>query len=90
VVRRAHLAKHGECAVCGETREHLLNVHHKKPFHLHPELELEPTNLITLCEEPHKNCHLWVGHLGHWRSWNEHVERDAKVWRERLLTRPML
>src|SRR5690242_21104937 len=26
-----------------------LQVHHKKPFHIHPELELDPTNLIALC-----------------------------------------
>lgn len=36
------------CAVCGSTKN--LQVHHKKPFHLFPELELDPNNLVTLCE----------------------------------------
>lgn len=48
-VRKAHLEKHPACEVCGATAK--LEVHHKLPFHLHPALELEGSNLITLCED---------------------------------------
>jgi hypothetical protein len=86
-VRRAHLATSGTCAGCGRADE--VEVHHKVPVHVDPALELEPTNLITLCEGPTMNCHLWIGHLGHWRSWNKTVARDALRILGRVLTRPM-
>jgi 5-methylcytosine-specific restriction endonuclease McrA len=50
-----------------------LQVHHIKPFHLHPHLELDPQNLITLCEH-----HLLLGHLDAWDSYNERIREDAK------------
>ena len=55
-VRAAHVAKYPTCAACGGTDE--LNVHHVKPFWTHPQLELEPNNLITLC----RSHHYTVGH----------------------------
>jgi hypothetical protein len=70
-VAKAHLANHPACEACGATK--LLNVHHKLPFHEHPELELDWTNLITLCESPSHNCHLIFGHLLSWKSWNVDV-----------------
>src|SRR5512135_3581631 len=74
-VRAAHLAKHPACEVCGGNEK--LEVHHKRPFHLHPDLELDPKNLITLCESKHGgvNCHLFVGHLGNFKSFNADVKR---------------
>ena len=70
-VRAAWLLAHGECAFCGTTKN--LNVHHIRPYHLHPELELDPENFITLCEVGnvgHINCHLVFGHWGDWRAVN--------------------
>jgi len=83
-VRESHLKQHPTCAVC-EGNENL-NVHHIKPFHLHPELELEPTNLVTLCEcEKHGvNCHLLIGHIGNFHNINPHVLEDIPIWNERL------
>jgi predicted HNH restriction endonuclease len=46
-----------------------LEVHHVKPFHLFPQLELDPANLMTLCEDG-GNCHFMVGHLKDWRRYN--------------------
>lgn len=74
-VRAAHLALHPFCAACGGT-EHL-QVHHKKPVHLFPQLELEPDNLITLCEGPGRGCHFIFGHLYSWFAFNPSVELDA-------------
>ena len=66
------------CAACGSTKQ--LNVHHKKPFHLHPELELEPTNLITLCMDPANECHIKLGHGDNFKAYNPDVTEDvAKV-----------
>src|SRR6185369_3917691 len=65
-VEKAQLVAHPTCAACGGTIR--LNVHHIKPYHLFPELELEPTNLITLCMGP-MECHLRLGHGGLFRAY---------------------
>lgn len=41
-VREEFLKACPACAACGGTED--LNVHHIQPFHLHPELELDPAN----------------------------------------------
>jgi 5-methylcytosine-specific restriction protein A len=76
-VRKHHLKENPTCAVCGDTSK--LEVHHIKPFHTHPELELEPTNLITMCESKSYGiiCHLYYGHLGNYKNINPNVVRDA-------------
>ncbi|MGA2401456.1 MAG: hypothetical protein ABSG91_07090, partial [Syntrophobacteraceae bacterium] len=56
--------------------------HHVKPFHLAPALELEPGNLITLCEEGEYNCHLVHGHNGDWKSFNDDVREQCEVHRK--------
>jgi len=76
------------CAVCGFTK--YLNVHHIKPFHEHPELELDPTNFITLGEQcPTGNHHLLFGHLGLWASWNDTVVPDAAKILHQIKSRPL-
>lgn len=71
VVAHEHLAREPHCRIC--KRKDKVQVHHLKPFHLHPELELDPDNLVTLCEgEGTDDHHLWFGHLGSWHSINEH------------------
>jgi 5-methylcytosine-specific restriction enzyme A len=90
-VRRQFLlmAGNGFCAVCGYTQ--FLNVHHIKPFHLFPTLELNLTNLITLGEKcPLGNHHLFFGHLGNWASWNEAVVEDAVTWLQKIKSRPQV
>lgn len=72
-IRREHLKLHPMCAACGGTR--LLQVHHKQPFHLKPELELEPTNLITLCMG--NLCHIEIGHGDDFKALNPNVQVDA-------------
>jgi len=88
-VRKAHLKKHPACAVCEATTGHI-EVHHIHPFHSHPELELDPSNLITLCEnlKDGVSCHLLIGHLGSFKSFNPDVVMDSKKWREKIFTRP--
>jgi hypothetical protein len=86
-VRAQYLQAYPVCEVCGGTKK--LNVHHKQPFWLFPELELKANNLKTLCEGSRKiNCHLIVGHLLSYRSFNPEVDQDAQIWREKVRTRP--
>lgn len=73
-VRAAFLKDNGSCAACGQT-DHL-QVHHIKPFHMDPSLELEHSNLITLCEDEY-DCHRNIGHLGNFKKENPNVRQDA-------------
>lgn len=84
-VRAKHLRLHPTCRACGGT--HKLQVHHRLPFHRHPELELDPTNLVTLCGEP-RPCHLWLGHLDSYDSWNVDVFEDSDAMRTKIENRP--
>ncbi|MDE2470911.1 MAG: HNH endonuclease [Bradyrhizobium sp.] len=89
-VRAEHLKANPTCAVCGS--ETGLEVHHIRPFHLHPNLELEPTNLVTLCESKRVgglNCHLIFGHLGNFRSFNVDVLADSDHWQQKINNRPL-
>lgn len=83
-VRKNFLKTHGECAVCGGKKK--LEVHHIKPFHAHPELELEESNLITLCESDSGGvvCHLFFGHLGDYKKINPNVLEDSLLWKNKL------
>ncbi|HLZ64251.1 MAG TPA: HNH endonuclease [Ktedonosporobacter sp.] len=76
-VAQVHRLREPACVACGY-RGKKLQVHHIKPFHLHPHLELDPENLITLCEARGREHHLLLGHLDAWDSYNEHIRADAK------------
>lgn len=81
-VRKRHLKAFPTCAACG-CNQHL-QVHHIKPFHLHPELELVDSNLITLCEgKGDRLCHLNIGHLGSFKKENPDVVKDAQEFLNR-------
>jgi 5-methylcytosine-specific restriction protein A len=88
-VRKQHLELHPACEMCGGSEK--LEVHHIRPFHLHPDLELDPKNLVTLCEAKRSgaNCHLLFGHLGNFRSWNVEVIKNAREWAEKIKNRPL-
>jgi HNH endonuclease len=72
------------CASCGRTEN--VVPHHKKPYHLFPELELEWDNLMPLCENKTLNCHLHIAHLGRWDWWNPQVETDVLMFHDLLRT----
>lgn len=74
-VHDEHLKRQPACAACGSGDK--LNVHHKAPFHLHPELELDPANLITLCMAHH--CHILIGHGDDFKAFNPDVVEDAAM-----------
>ena len=73
-VRAAFLKSSPTCAACGGTK--LLQVHHVRPFHLWPELELQHSNLIALCMGK-EDCHLFIGHGRSFSRWNPEVREHA-------------
>lgn len=85
-VRLAHLKKEPVCQACGSKLK--LEVHHILPFHLFPAKELDPANLITLCEGDVVNCHILFGHLRLWESHNPAVREDTAVWLKKIQNRP--
>jgi len=84
-IRNNHLKVYNKCEACGSLTQ--LEVHHIKPFHIHPELELDQNNLITLCENSSKGvtCHLFFGHLGDYKKDNQSVETDVVYWKGKLI-----
>lgn len=84
-VRDAHLRKQPLCQLCGGDKN--LNVHHIIPFHIDPSRELDPTNLITLCNGSSStiSCHIRFGHFDNFRTkWNPNVVKDVALWRARF------
>jgi len=83
VVERVFKKDHSTCAACGSRT--LIQVHHKIPFHLRSDLELDRGNLISLCMSLGRACHLAIGHGGSWAAYNPNIERDAADALERPL-----
>lgn len=80
-VRDAFVLDNPRCAACGSTER--LNVHHVLSFAARPDLELERSNLITLCREHHFR----VGHdpdgpwgpaKPNWKLSNPRVREDCE------------
>jgi len=81
-VRANYLKDHPICEICGGVKS--LQVHHKMPFHLNKTLELDKTNLITLCEAAGTNCHITFGHAGNFKGYNPTIGTDAPVWSQKF------
>lgn len=82
-VREKHLSSQPCCVACGSCKKP--EVHHIVPVSVDPSRELDPTNLITLCD---KYCHFAIGHLMSYHSWNEEVEEDAAKFLKKIKSRP--
>jgi len=71
------------CVCCGNKTQ---VVHHVFPVHAYPDLEMEKSHWRAVCHR----CHLLVGHLNLFASWNVKFDEDASLIRSRILTRPMV
>lgn len=84
--RKAYLRSHPVSEISGSKGSLLnpLQVHHKKSFASRPELENDFLNLmtVTLWE------HFVICHLCSWRSLNENIEEDMKIWKRKIASRP--
>ena len=83
-VRKAYLKKNPTCEACG--RKNSLEIHHKIPFNLDHTLELEHSNLITLCSKG-MECHISWGHLGNYKYYNPNIEKDSKAFLHKVKNR---
>jgi hypothetical protein len=82
------VGEHPYCSACGCRSRRKLVAHHIVPYHHAPELELEPSNLIVLCESGRYgvHCHLFLGHFGDFkRRHNPDIKTDAATWLARLV-----
>jgi len=86
-VRKKHLETFPQCVVCNGKKT--LEVHHIQPFHMSPELELDPENLLTLCESGKNGvtCHRFFGHLGDYKKINQTALIDSLEWAKKLRER---
>ena len=67
-----------KCAVCGGKTK--LEAHHIEPFISAPERELDPSNILPLCEGRKQiNCHCCIGHGGDYRDYNPFSEELAQL-----------
>lgn len=80
-LRADWLKANGWCVVCGAKAT---TVHHVAPVSQRPDLELDTKNLASVCDR----CHLFVGHLCAWHSWNPVFFADAIWWRRKIEGRP--
>lgn len=78
---RRQLIRQPSCEACGSLRR--VTVHHIIPPAIAPALVISPGNLMTLCRGSRHapGCHLVIGHLGNWRSWNPLAREDAAARR---------
>lgn len=83
-LRSEHLKKQPCCMACGSCKKP--EVHHIIPVHLDKNKELDPNNLITLCD---KYCHFIFGHLMNYKSWNIDIIEDAKNYYLTKTNRPI-
>lgn len=85
-VRESHIRREWWCQCCGAVEK--LEVHHVLPVHVAPDKELEPGNLITLCETEER-CHLRRGHAGSWRRFNPAIRLEAKFPKPTPVNQPL-
>ena len=71
-VRNKFAAEHPECCVCSAKTQ---VIHHVETFATHPDKELDPDNLVALCDR----CHLLIGHLGNFQNVNPDVRKHIDI-----------
>jgi 5-methylcytosine-specific restriction endonuclease McrA len=76
-VRKAmstHRKENPRCAYCGRSEK--VHVHHLVPVKARPDYAAFPWNLMTLCA---KRCHITVGHMGNWKTYNKAAEEVCRI-----------
>ena len=81
ITRKEYARTHPECEATGSTKR--LQVHHIKDFSTYPALENDPNNLIMLT----RPIHLWLAHLGNYKSINPDIVEDARILLEKIKNR---
>lgn len=81
-LKKEHLKKESECAVCG--RRANLEVHHIIPVSFDASKQFDSNNLITLCATP---CHFSFGHFFCYHCYNKDVRKMAAEFKKAMHTK---
>lgn len=75
-LRNEFIRENPRCAVCDSESD--VQAHHVKMYKFWPNLELDKTNLVTLCTSKRLgfNCHQMIGHGGSFKYYNPFVKED--------------
>jgi hypothetical protein len=65
------------CEVCGAKEN--LECHHRYPYHLFPEREMDSRYWHALCRKPH-DCHRLWGHFGDFKLFNPLLKELIAIW----------
>ena len=84
-VEKEFLRENPACAACGGTYN--VRAHHILPYHLCPEKELDPENLLPLCEASVRMCHYRIGHGFDWAAYYPDVRAMAAAELARIQKR---
>lgn len=76
-VRDDFLKDNPFCEACGVKAD---IVHHILPYHFEPNLELDESNLISLCSE----CHLVLAHLKSFKRFDPDIKEVARLFRKKV------
>jgi len=74
--RKEHMKRCPNCYICNSSKD--VDCHHIIPFGERKDLENDKNNLMSLCS---KYCHLRIGHLGYWRTYNPNIRSTAIILR---------
>lgn len=74
---RDFLKAHRQCEGCGRAAA---TGHHRRPFHLFPDLELDPSNIAAVCV----GCHWVICHCGDWKLYVPTVRADLAAHLKRV------
>lgn len=76
-LRNEFLKEFPDCEACGVEAE---IAHHIVPYSKNPLLELDRSNLITLCDE----CHLVLAHLKSFKRFDPDIKEVARLFRKKV------
>ena len=76
-VRDNFLKENPDCEACGVKAE---VAHHVYPYSFKPELELDESNLISLCDI----CHMCLAHLKSFKRFDPDIKEVARAFRQKI------
>ena len=78
-LKQKYLQENPKCEWCGQDAD---TVHHIIPVHVNRDLEMEESNLMSLCDNRTRKCHFIVAHYCHWVKYNDKIkEITESSWR---------
>jgi len=73
---REYKKTHPACEISGSRKK--VEPHHIFPVHLFPDKATGPFICLT------RDLHLWMAHLGNFKKYNPDIEKDARIWYDKI------